>query len=124
VGFLDPWAPTNDVVDLGEVFCELLPTGHKVDMRFHSRAIVRGSRKLLLSLRNKDRTETAEAYDLVSDPGEHDPNPAPAHEWTPVLLAELARRGESLARASRSTVETVPIDEASRERLKALGYGH
>jgi hypothetical protein len=106
-----------------DVIAELLPTGTGVDVRFQSRAIVRGPRKLLLSLRNRARDEVPEAYDLSADPQERNPNPVASQAWQDHLLAALNERSTALARTAGREAETVTIDATTRDRLHALGYG-
>jgi arylsulfatase A-like enzyme len=103
----------------GEVISELerdVPTGF--DRRIHARAIVDGSQKLLVAPSGKTAL-----YDVSSDPGETKPlDGAAAAARTTDLLARLEHR-QSTWRARATTSSTVqPLDEGTKEKLRALGY--
>ncbi len=61
---------------------------------------------------------TSELFDLAADPGEKTPQPLAEGESLARMLD--ARSARLLRRASAR--ETTPLDEATRQRLKALGY--
>jgi len=100
-----------------DILLELEPTGDGLDSREHSAAIRRGAEKLLL--RNNGFSEL---YDLGADPREEDPAP-PSQD---ARGAELQRRLEAeradLRRRAGVVPERAPLDEATREKLRALGY--
>jgi arylsulfatase A-like enzyme len=99
------------------VLSELLPTGNPFDLRRHRQALVRGELKLVVPLAGP-----AEAYDLANDPGERAPNrPAVVAQAPPLVGALLATTAALQARAA-STPQRVPVDAATQERLRALGY--
>src|SRR5262245_61014098 len=82
-----------------------------------NRALVAGSRKIMLT---PDGGE--QFYDLARDPGERDPDAFDGQVRTELVQALDASR----ARAQRdvSTAEQRKIDDATRERLRALGYAN
>ncbi|MGH7787269.1 MAG: sulfatase [Candidatus Binatia bacterium] len=90
------------------VVSELQPTGEGIDARLHDAAVVGGSRKLLRRVGGG-----IEPYDLAGDPTESRPQTAEA--W-PELVAALARVPVAPAPAA------APLDQATQERLRALGY--
>jgi len=107
-----------------DVLSELPPTGSRFDVRAHSQAVVRGSLKLLLALKGsgKQKQVVPEIYDLAADPGERKPNPSRLTEKREALQAALIEQTQSLARRGSLERETVPVDEATKEKLRALGY--
>ena len=97
----------------GEVVVELEPI-NKLDLRLHSRAIIDGEQKLLV-----DRKGKPALYDLGTDPNETTPLAGPA--WatqTAHLLGRLERREP----ATRVAAQSEPLDDATKEKLRALGY--
>ena len=109
-GTSTPPLPTDTIL-------EIMPNGSPYDLRRHARAIISGSTKLVVS-----PTGASVYYDLERDP----------HELTPIS-SSLDDRGRRLAAAlenveaahlsrAATTVEKVPLDKATRERLRALGY--
>jgi arylsulfatase A-like enzyme len=101
-----------------ELIIELPPTGSKLDLRRHDRAILRDSVKLLTPSRPR---YGAEVFDLNDDPGEKNPNPASLAAQSDSLRRTLATRIEQLSQ-SASNGETAEVDEATKEKLRALGY--
>jgi arylsulfatase A-like enzyme len=81
-----------------------------------SRALVRDRRKLVVTHQG-ERRQTG-LFDLDADPGEHDPRPADA-----ALATALDERVQAEMRA-RSAATDAPVDEETRRRLRALGYGN
>ena len=81
----------------------------------HERAIVLGSQKLIVGPGGE-----TELYDLASDPGEHRAAAPPAATRA-TLDRTLAQFGTRMAHKG-SAGASVPLDEESRARLKALGY--
>jgi arylsulfatase len=81
----------------------------------HERALVVGADKVILGTGGEQ-----EFYRLDRDPGEHDRDGIPDGERTR-LLAQMA---EVRARAERRRTpgEIRPLDEETKERLRALGY--
>jgi len=90
---------------------ELPPTGEDADLRLHDAAVVDGMHKALRRLQGPP-----ELYDLAADPGEH--APLAAGTW-PALVGRLERVPSA---AAVSVPAAVPLDEATKEKLRALGY--
>jgi arylsulfatase A-like enzyme len=80
-----------------------------------NRAVVDGSRKLVLTPGGRE-----EFYDLARDPGEHDPD-ALDGEARAALRRALATL-QAKAQRDAGTAEEREVDEATRQRLRALGY--
>jgi hypothetical protein len=84
---------------------------------------LRDSSKLLVAAHGSELSETRKIYDLKSDPTENRPNPRELAAEAEALDAALRAELEGLAqRASRDT-EKGSIDAATKEKLRALGYG-
>ena len=111
-------APREDVI------LELPATGSRWDLRAHARGIVRESTKLLVSVARPYQKveESTQIYDLAADPGESHPNPSTLDDELPALLAALRDRTQALASRAAETAEKGVIDEATKEKLRALGY--
>jgi arylsulfatase A-like enzyme len=95
-------------------YAELLSTARGQEP-VQDRAVVDGARKLVTTPAGGEQF-----YDLARDPGEHDPD-----GLDPTVRAGLRETLDGLrARAGRDvgTPERRDIDEAARERLRALGY--
>lgn len=105
-----------------DIVCELPPTGSRYDIRAHSQAIVRSSFKLLLALKGRPKKEVPEIYDLATDPGEKKPNPPRLAEKRETLETALREETRALAKRTGPAPETAPVDEATKEKLRALGY--
>ena len=80
-----------------------------------SRALVRDRRKLVVT-HEGERRRTG-VFDLDADPGEHDPRPPDS-----ALTTALDERVQAEMRA-RSAAAEAPVDDETRRRLQALGYG-
>jgi arylsulfatase A-like enzyme len=80
-----------------------------------ARALVRDTQKLVDTHEGERRR--SERFDLAADPGERAALPA-----EPALATALDRRVEAEMRA-RSAAAEAPVDDETRRRLKALGYG-
>jgi arylsulfatase len=105
-----------DVAAPRDVLGELPPTGPGVDLRRHDAALVRGHDKLL---RGATAPQPLVRFDLAADPGEQ--RPLAVESAAPLLAALQARLAELAGRAD-TPAETVPLDAATREKLRALGY--
>jgi arylsulfatase A-like enzyme len=105
-------APAADVI------LELYPkSGDKYDNRNHVLGMVRESAKLLV-----DRDGTRLVYDLAADPGEQHPDP-PTLEATAVTLGlALDDTNRNLAQRTGEGAAREPLDDATKESLRALGY--
>ena len=111
-----PASPVDKPVD---VVAELEPAGQKTDLRAHNAALVRGSLKLL---RSTDVNVPAQIFDLARDPGEKSPNPPDLLAQRDPLFDHLLERELALRLKPEVTPETVKLDDATREKLRALGY--
>ncbi len=111
------WARTLDLVQGHDVIAEIEPHG-EVDTRKHSQAIVRGTRKLLVDPRGDGAL-----FDLYSDPGETTPLGAASADVAGRMLSALAQRHRDLtSRAVTPGSNVRPIDDATKEQLRGLGY--
>jgi arylsulfatase len=99
-----------------DIFFELLPNGASYDLRRHGAGIIRGSLKLVVPPHG-----AAVVYDLSRDPGETGPGSIGGAGQATTLEAALHAE-QGLLQARASTAATVPLDEAAREKLRALGY--
>ncbi len=98
-----------------DIVLELEPTGSKIDFRAHQQGLVRERLKLLV-----DKKGQTELFDLDKDPAELAPVASdPQREQ---LHAALAQQLEALAALASSTNQTQSLDDATREKLRALGY--
>lgn len=78
------------------------------------RAVIRGDRKLIVGAKGAET-----AFDLAADPGEQAPlGDDPERQALRQLLDDFAVRVSRAAPAG----EARPLDEATRQRLRALGY--
>jgi len=85
--------------------------------RLHYSAIIQGDRKGLLGT-----TGAVEVYDLASDPAERYPlPPLTAVDWSD-LLVTLDTMQSALADRAAATGLAHPLDDATKEKLRALGY--
>jgi arylsulfatase A-like enzyme len=91
------------------------PLGVPSSQRLHSAAVVVGSRKLVVGVAG------SESYDLETDPAEQHPNTMPAPEQQ-VLAQALKELSVSAQRAARRE-QVQALDERTKERMRALGYG-
>src|SRR5262249_19916033 len=80
-----------------------------------NRRLVDGARKIHLTPEGGE-----EFYDLTRDPGEHDPNGL--DETARAALREAIARAQAKAQPDPGAGEQRVIDDATRERLRALGY--
>jgi arylsulfatase len=120
---LGNWLRSNDG-STRAIISELPPTGSRFDVRAHSRAIVRKSLKLLLALKGRpgEKEEVAEIYDLAADPQEKKPNPPDLAAERETLQTALSEQTQSLVRKVALDRETAPLDDATKEKLRQLGY--
>jgi len=106
-------APTPDVL------LQLLRNHKGWDLRTHVEGLVRGDQKLLIP---KEEAFPPELFDLTADPAELKPNTVAAA--TQPLNDALAAAKARLAAPAQPTAERAVIDDATQEKLRALGYGH
>lgn len=86
------------------------------DRRRHRAGLIDDKLKLLV---NKDRTTSL--FDLELDPGER--HPRPSTDRATIRLASTLHELQSILQESQSAkTDDVPMDDALRERLRALGY--
>jgi arylsulfatase A-like enzyme len=85
------------------------------DLRYHTFGIIDGSMKLL------EGRDGKELYMLASDPGETVPHPATDGK-AEALRATLETQRARLQQRAVNTAETKPLDEGTKEKLRALGY--
>lgn len=97
-----------------DVIGEIEPFTGKVDFRVHAQAIVGGPQKLLVSPKG-----AGVLYDVRKDPHESEPLKPSAE-----LAQRLAARRAALALRARPSSSGTPLDDATREKLRALGYQH
>jgi arylsulfatase A-like enzyme len=101
-----------------DVILELPPkSGPKYDNRRHVQGIRRQSIKLLI-----DRDGLPEVYDLTGDPAETAANPASLQTMATTLAAALHEATAALNSRAAVAVAPVELDEATKEKLRALGY--
>jgi choline-sulfatase len=101
-----------------EVFFHLEDhSGRWLDERAHTAGMARGPLKLLLT-----REGTTEAFDLSTDPGEQHPNPPALHDKTAELAERIKEVVTDLERRAGVAESGPPLDEGTKEKLRALGY--
>jgi arylsulfatase A-like enzyme len=100
-----------------DVLFELSPTGWGGEPQVHDRGIRRGKLKLLLR-----RDGGRESYDLASDPSEQHPNPPQIAQQVNALASDVEHASSTLGRRAAAPVQGEALDEATKEKLRALGY--
>lgn len=108
-----PPLPTVDVAQAPPptVFSELPESGHKQNW-VHKQAVASKNEKLLV-LADGSRV----AYDLARDPAETHPRPTVPPSLDAALVSYVAG-----IRAGAAEQEQAAVDQATRDRLRALGY--
>jgi len=99
-----------------DLLSELYPSA-AFDLRAHQAAYLRVPQKLLLPT-----VGAPEQYDLAADPGERHPRTVYAGESGSELYTALQRRRDALTRDAAPVGTPVQLDDATREKLRALGY--
>jgi arylsulfatase A-like enzyme len=99
---------------------ELLPAGPTLDVRRNDAGIVQ-DRIAVLTPGPARGASDIEIFDLAHDPHELQPDPPALAEQGAALRARLAERRADLATRA-GVAETVPLDQSTRDRLRALGY--
>lgn len=99
-----------------DIVLELPPTGSKMDLRLHHDGLVRERQKLLVERKGETRL-----FDLEKDPEERAPI-ASDQTLRGQLHEALTQHLAALAARANPTRETQPLDEATKEKLRALGY--
>jgi arylsulfatase A-like enzyme len=100
-----------------DVILQLESTGYGLDAREHVDGVTRGSVKLLVR-----PTGSTETYDLAVDPAEKNDNPSGRAADTVALAAALTQKTADLHTRAGTAVKGPAIDDATREKLRALGY--
>lgn len=103
----------------GDLMAELESMGPRKGMRKHQQALLRGEHKLL---RSPNPFVAPQLFDLAADPGERHPNPPALAGTLETMLAALAEMQTVLATRASPAGDQVTLDEATREKLRALGY--
>jgi arylsulfatase A-like enzyme len=98
---------------------ELPHPGSRFDLRVHTHGEVDGTKKLVVRREPNVFVGVHEAYDLAGDPGEKTPLPAPEGA---AMAKDLEAWRAELATRARGAVSHAPLDDETRDRLKALGY--
>jgi arylsulfatase A-like enzyme len=98
------------------IVLQLESTGYGMDVREHSAGLVQRSTKLLLRPGG-----APEVYDLERDPAEKTADPALEAQSSALTQTLESVRADLRDRAG-TVVQTVPLDAATREKLRALGY--
>jgi arylsulfatase A-like enzyme len=102
-----------------DVIVELLKHTDQYDLRRHTDGLIRRSTKLLVNPAGQTT-----AYDLASDPLERKPNPPSLEGARSALLSELQQAKSELSEKANLAAQTKPLDDATKEKLRALGYTH
>jgi arylsulfatase A-like enzyme len=100
-----------------DVLLQLESTESPLDLREHKAGILRRSLKLLVATGGQP-----EAYDLEHDPQEKHANPAEVEQDASALARALDADRLALDARSGVAAKAVPLDESTREKLRALGY--
>jgi arylsulfatase A-like enzyme len=113
--------PTAEAVGAGservDVLLELQPIDSSTHSREHQAGIVRGSEKVLLRTAGR-----SEAYDLANDPRERHANPSGFEEAAQTLTKALEALEADLQTRAAPAAAPATLDEATKEKLRALGY--
>jgi len=100
-----------------DILFELAPTGMRGAPQVHEGGIRRGQLKLLL------RTDGGrESFDLATDPDEQHANPPAIAQEVSGLASALGLAGERLRGRAAAAIAGEVIDDATKEKLRALGY--
>ncbi len=98
------------------VVSQLEPFGEDPDVRLHTAAVFDGTRAALLGTRGG-----VEVYDIGTDPGEQHPLPPLLAAESLDLFAALEQARTAPSNAGADLIAR-PVDDATREKLRALGY--
>ena len=108
------WRATASPAD---VLFQLESTESGLDLREHKAGILRRSVKVLMTTGGQP-----EAYDLQTDPQEKHANPAAIEADASALAKVLEADRVALDGRSGVAAQAAPLDESTREKLRALGY--
>jgi arylsulfatase A-like enzyme len=106
------WARMRWALNGHEVIGEIEPFAGPTDFRWHTQAIVGGPDKVLVNPKG-----AAVQFNLQADPREIEPTTV-----SDALLQRLKARRTELQAHARETTKGAPLDDATREKLRALGY--
>lgn len=115
-----PWwlgAPFETKEEPPDVLLELPEIGGDYDLRRHTEGLIRRSTKLLIANGGEQHV-----YDLATDPNETAPDSPALNETKLILTAALERSKAARARGANAAAQRHPLDEATKEKLRALGY--
>jgi len=101
-----------------DILVELERTQTSIDFRRHTAGIIRGAVKVVVN----ENDETSEMYHLEKDPGEHHPVVSSDGEAGEALARALANLRATLQKRKAAREERGPLDQATKDRLRALGY--
>jgi arylsulfatase A-like enzyme len=99
------------------VLLQLEALGYGLDTREQTEGMVRQSFKLLMQPGGFPET-----YDLRTDPAEKIMNPPALQGESAALVKQLESARADLSTRAGATAEKAALDEATREKLRALGY--
>lgn len=102
-----------------DVVAELEPSGQTKDLRAHNAALMRDTLKLT---RSTDLKIGAQLFDLAADPHERAPNPPALSDARQAMAEGLIGHAVTLKARGEQAPEQATLDEATREKLRALGY--
>lgn len=111
------WAKLKQLVSTREVIGEIEPYGEQMDMRKHTQAIVRGEQKLLVTPHGN-----TSFYDVQNDPGEMAPLDGASIPAADRMMHALQQRRAELQTRAAVAGARAPLDDATREQLRGLGY--
>lgn len=109
------WFRNSSPPPLRDVVLQLPPTGSKFDVRRQQAGLVHGREKLLV-----DRRGATQLFDLAADPDEQTPLESDARHTA--LHGALNQQIEQLTARANAEHELQTIDDASKEKMRALGY--
>jgi arylsulfatase A-like enzyme len=89
------------------------------DFSIHDRALISGTHKIVVTPDGEPI-----AFDLDKDPNEESPQSVKKDDggWSAAMLQRLERQRAALQKRVIGTPKTIPLDDATKEQLRALGY--
>jgi hypothetical protein len=99
------------------VILELPRSSSAYDLRRQTEGLIRGRTKLLI-----ENGGDARVYDLRTDPGERTPNPPQLAAAAAPLVEALHRATTDQAKRAVANAAPQPLDDSTKEHLRALGY--
>ena len=104
-----------------DILAELPDPPGGADSLQHRRALIRQQTSFLVRRRPDPTGALLELYDLSTDPHEQHSNPPALLSQAPAFQAALTTQMEGLGQRGGVTAHG-PVDDATRARLRALGY--